>query len=156
MLYKSSLNFNNNRATDNYYFEMFRNCLCNVWWLAFLSFWPPLLLGALTFSFLIHFQQLFTCQMHQEEGFKICLDQNQRSPPLGSGLPWAIKCLVIDQSTLHDKGVLMPTHFCRGLIPSPKRVGTEAFWAFPFSSNFNTHPPFWVLCCRPFYFIVRP
>jgi hypothetical protein len=32
--------------------------------------------------------------------------QKQQSPPLGSGLPWALKCLVISQFTLVLYGLL--------------------------------------------------
>jgi hypothetical protein len=44
--------------------------------------------------------------MSQEEGFKFCLDtQKQQSPPFGSGLPWARKCLVTSQFTLKENSI---------------------------------------------------
>jgi len=49
----------------------------------FLSSWPTLFWGAITFSFLISFRQLLVSQMHQEERFKFCLDtRNNGALPL--------------------------------------------------------------------------
>jgi hypothetical protein len=59
----------------------------------FLSSWPPLLWGAITFSILFHFWWFLVHQMRQEEKFKFCLNKkNQWSPPFGSSLLWTLKC----------------------------------------------------------------
>ncbi len=99
--YKLSLNSNSNRATYKECFGCLRTDLCTVWWFVFMSSWPPLLWGAITLSFLIHFLQLLVCQMRQEEGVQVLFGhQKRRSPPLGSGLPWALKCSVTSWSTV--------------------------------------------------------
>jgi hypothetical protein len=53
--------------------------------------------------------------MHKEKGFKFCLDiTKQWSPPLGSGLPWVLKCLTTGQS------ILLTTNLKRLLKMHPK------------------------------------
>jgi hypothetical protein len=66
MLYKSSWNSNNNKAAYKEYFECLRIVFVMFGGLLFwvFEFLTPFTLGALTFSFLIHFQQLFMCQVH--------------------------------------------------------------------------------------------
>ncbi len=90
-LHKSSLNSNTNRTAYKEFFGCSITSLCSVWWFVFLSCWPPLLWGAITFSFLIHFRQMLVCQMRQEEGLKFCLDtKNNGALPLDPACP---KCL---------------------------------------------------------------
>jgi hypothetical protein len=44
--------------------------------------------GCLIFSFKIRFPQLLVCHMHQEEGFKFCLDtRNNKTLPLDPACP---------------------------------------------------------------------
>ncbi len=41
------------------------------------------------------------CQMHPREGVQVLFGhQKQWSPPLESGLPWVLKCLITNQSTI--------------------------------------------------------
>jgi hypothetical protein len=106
------LNSNSNKATYKEFFGCSEIGLCNVWWFVFISSWPPLLWGAVIFSFLINFWRFLVCQMCQEEGFKFCLDtRNKRNPPFGSGLPWELKCSVTGRSTLHMEIVVRVLFF---------------------------------------------
>jgi hypothetical protein len=87
--YKSSLNSNSSRATYKEFFGCSKTGLCSVRWnFVFLSSWPPLLWGAVTFSFLIFFTRVLVYQMCQEEGFKFCLNtRNNRTHPLDPACP---------------------------------------------------------------------
>jgi hypothetical protein len=67
--------------------------------ICFFEFWPPLIWGAVTFSFVICFQWLLLCQMCQEEEFTFCLDtKNKRAFPLDSTCPEQL----IIQSLYHN------------------------------------------------------
>jgi len=62
-----------------------------------LQHWSPLLWGAITFSFQIHFWQFLVLQMCQEEGFNICFNtKNKRALPFDLDCP---KCLTILKPT---------------------------------------------------------
>jgi hypothetical protein len=78
--YKSTLNSFSNRATYNICFGCLKIGLCNVWWLVFFEFSTPCTLGSYNFLFVIHFGRLLMCQIHQEEGFKFCLDSRNNGP----------------------------------------------------------------------------
>ncbi len=69
--YKSSLNSNSNKSNIQESFWMFGTTYVMFIGL-FFNFWPPLVWGVVTFSFLICFQRLLICQIHQEERFKFC------------------------------------------------------------------------------------
>jgi len=94
--YKSFWNFNSNRTTYKEFFGCLRTSLFSIWWFVFLSFWPPLLLGAITFSILL----FLVCQIRNRRGLSFFWTLKTMEPSLGSSLPWALKCLVINQFTL--------------------------------------------------------
>jgi hypothetical protein len=77
------MNSNNNATTYKAFFGCLETDFGSVQWFVFFEFLTPLLWGAVTFSFLIFFQRLLVCHMHQKEGFKFCLDtKNNRTLPL--------------------------------------------------------------------------
>jgi hypothetical protein len=91
--YKSFLNFNSNRTTYKEIFGCSQTDLCNVWWFVFLSYWPHLRWGAVTFSMFFFFWQFLVCQIVPIRGVQVLFGHwKQWSPPLGSSLPWILKC----------------------------------------------------------------
>ncbi len=100
--YKSCLNSNSNRATYKEFFRCSQIDLCNVWWFVFLSSWLTLLFwGAITLSFLICFSLIITVSNASRGGVQdLYGHQKLWSPPLGSGLPWVLKCLVTNWFSL--------------------------------------------------------
>ncbi len=77
MFYKSSHYSNSNRATYKELFRCLRTGLCSVL-VCFFEFFTPFTLGAITFSFLIHFRPFLVCQMRQKEDFNFYLDTRNK------------------------------------------------------------------------------
>jgi hypothetical protein len=95
------LNSDSKRVTYKDFLGCLGTSFGNVRWFYFVWSWPPLLWGPVTFSFPINFGWLLLWQMHQEEGFKFCLDTwNSRALPRGSSRAWVHKCCVTRWSTL--------------------------------------------------------
>ncbi len=91
--YKSSLNFNGNIATYKKICGFLGTDFYIIWWFVFFNFWPPLLQWAITFSISIPFLMIFNVPDVPTGGFKFCLNTPKKwSLPLGSNLPWMLKC----------------------------------------------------------------
>jgi hypothetical protein len=81
--YKSFLNFNSNRTTYKEIFGCSQTDLCNVWWFVFLSYWPHLRWGAVTFSMFFFFLTIFSvpnCANKRGSSFVWTLKTMEPSP----------------------------------------------------------------------------
>jgi hypothetical protein len=67
----------------------------------FFEFLTPFILGGHNFFISNLFSMIITMSDASRGGVQVLFaHHNQLSPPLGSGLPWALKCSVTSQSTL--------------------------------------------------------
>jgi len=111
--YKSFLNYNINTITCKEIFLCLGIGLCSIWWFIFLSFWPPLLWGAITFSNLFHFGWFLVHQMHQWEGFKFCLDTiNNGAIPLDLACVECLSVIVSTQFAINEQLKDLTHMFC--------------------------------------------
>jgi hypothetical protein len=99
--YKLSLNSNSNRATYEEFFGCLKTSLCSLQWFFLFEFWTPFSLGGYNFLISNPFLTIASVSDASREGVQVLFwHQKHTSPPLGSGLPWALKCSVTGRSTL--------------------------------------------------------
>jgi len=99
--YKSFLNFNSNKTTYEHLFEVWESAFITFNAFCFLSSWPPLLWAGCNFLNSFPLLRIFNVPNARIWGLQVLFGhQKQLSPPLGSGLPWTLKCLITDQFTL--------------------------------------------------------
>ncbi len=132
-------------TTEPYILETFVGCsgigLCSFWW-CFLKFLTHSTLGGCNYFNSIPFLTIFNVPNAPIKGVQIFFGhQKQQSPPLGSGLSWALKCSITNQFTLvlysllrvgmlglpfHNFSLDFKIHATKGSFDS-KNV--EIFWA---------------------------
>jgi len=102
--YKSFWNSNKYRTTYKEFFECLGTNLCiiSVSMVFFLSSWLPLLWGrGCNFLIFNPFSKIVNVLDGPRGKVQVLFGHwKQWSPPFGSDLPWAFKCLITDQSTL--------------------------------------------------------
>ncbi len=93
------MNFNRNKITYLKKNGCLIIALCSIQWFIFLSFWPPLLWGAMTFPILFFFT-IFNMPYVPIGGVQVLFKhQKTIEHPFGSCLPWTFKCSITRQFT---------------------------------------------------------
>ncbi len=93
---------NNNRTTFKEFYKCLRIGFCNVKWFVFLNSWTPLLWGDYNFLISNSFFMIVSVLNAPRGGPQVLFrHKKQQNPPLGSSLPWTLKCWVIGGTTLH-------------------------------------------------------
>ncbi len=112
---------------------MFGNRLCSVLWFVFFNFWPSLLGGGggITFWFLIRFWKEISASDAQRGGVQVVFGhQKQWSPPLGSSVPWALKCSLTGRSTLLHSGNFHPIYSMNFIPHYQTPLHMKPSWGF--------------------------
>ncbi len=136
--YKSSLNFSNNITIYKEFFGCFENGLYSIWWFVFLSSWPTSLWGAITFPILFHFWRFFVHYVHNRRGSSVFLQIKIKwSPPLGSSLPWTLKCYSYNSFAINEQ-LKDLTHMLCLQIPCYK-LYEEGLFSYVLALKYTCH-----------------
>ncbi len=109
---------------------MFGNRLCSVLWFVFFSSWPPLIGGARgggrNFLICNPFLKKFSASDTLRGSVQVLFGyQKQHSPPIESGLPWALKCSLTGCSTLPHVNIWSVLPNREGLHDSVYKINTS-------------------------------
>jgi hypothetical protein len=102
-----------------------------VWWFVFFEFFDPFYFEGCNFLNFISFLMIFSAPNVPIREVQVLFGHHkQGNPPLGSGLPEALKCLVTGWFTLYESGFCFP-FFSHWKPPkSLFRIFNFPFWRY--------------------------